>query len=56
MKSILQKLKGALSKNISIADFRKYLSEKYSKRASKKKFQKAMAKVAKVPPPEYDRL
>jgi hypothetical protein len=58
MKSIILKLKGVLSKNVSIVDYRKYLSKKYSKRASKTKFQKAMAKVAKVPPPSYgyDRL
>ncbi len=68
MKSILQKLKGILPKNVSIADYRKHLSEKYgkfgaedylekrAKRASKTKFRRAMAKVAKLPPPEYDRL
>ena len=68
MKSILQKLKGVLSKNVSIADYRKYLSDKYGKfdeedyleerarPASKTKFQKAMAKVVKVLPPDYDRL
>ena len=67
MKSILQKLRGVLSKNVSIADYRKYLSEKYgklgtqdylekrAKRATKTKFKKAMEKVEKVPPPEYDR-
>jgi hypothetical protein len=68
MKNILQRLRGILSKNVSAADYRKHLSEKYgkfvaeeylekrAKRANMTKFQKAMSKVAKVPPPVYDRL
>jgi hypothetical protein len=45
----------ALAEKLAALGTEDYL-EKRAKRASKTKFQKAMAKVAKVPPLEYNRL
>jgi len=53
--SINQLITLALAEKLAALGTEDYL-EKRAKRASKTKFQKAMAKVAKVPPPEYDRL
>jgi len=44
-----------LAEKLSALGAEDYL-EKRAKRASKAKFLKAMSKVAKVDPPEYDRL
>jgi len=53
--SINQLITLALAEKIAVLGVEDYL-EKRAKRASKTKFQKAMAKVAKVPPSDYDRL
>ncbi len=53
--SINQLITLALAEKLSALGAEDYL-EARAKRASKKKFDKAMAKVAKVEPPEYDRL
>jgi hypothetical protein len=45
----------ALAEKVSALSAEGYL-EKRAKRASEAKFDKAMKKVAKVEPPEYDRL
>lgn len=53
--SINQLITLALAEKLSALGVEDYL-EIRAKRASKAKFQKAMAKVAKVEPPDYDRL
>ena len=53
--SINQLVTLALAEKLSALGAEDYL-EKRAKRASKAKFDKAMAKVAKVEPPKYDRL
>jgi len=53
--SINQLITLALAEKISAIDTEKYL-ETRAKRASQSKFDKAMAKVADVEPPAYDRL
>jgi hypothetical protein len=53
--SINQLITLALAEKLAVLGAEDYL-EKRAKRASKTKFHKAMAKVAKVPPPDYDRL
>jgi len=53
--SINQLITLALAEKLSALGAEDYL-EVRAKRASKAKFQKAMAKVAKVEPPDYDRL
>lgn len=53
--SINQLITLALAEKLAALGTEDYL-EKRAKRASKTKFQKAMSKVAKVPPPNYDRL
>jgi hypothetical protein len=53
--SINQLVTLALAEKIAAIGAQDYL-EKRAKRASEAKFDKAMAKVADVEPPEYDRL
>ncbi|MCK6463165.1 MAG: type II toxin-antitoxin system HicB family antitoxin [Candidatus Pacebacteria bacterium] len=53
--SINQLITLALAEKLSALGAEDYL-EMRAKRASKTKFLKAMAKVAKVEPPDYDRL
>ena len=53
--SINQLVTLALAEKVAAIGAEDYL-EKRAKRASKAKFDKAMAKVANVEPPEYDRL
>jgi predicted DNA-binding ribbon-helix-helix protein len=53
--SINQLITLALAEKISALGAEEYL-EMRAKRASKGKFLKAMSKVAKVKPPDYDRL
>jgi hypothetical protein len=53
--SINQLITLALAEKVSALSAEDYL-EKRAKRASEAKFDKAMKKVAKVEPPEYDRL
>lgn len=53
--SINQLITLALAEKLSALSAEDYL-EVRAKRASKAKFLKAMSKVAKVEPPEYDRL
>jgi hypothetical protein len=53
--SINQLITLALAEKISALGAEEYL-EMRAKRASKAKFLKAMSKVAKVKPPDYDRL
>jgi predicted DNA-binding ribbon-helix-helix protein len=53
--SINQLITLALAEKISALGAEDYL-EMRAKRASKTKFLKAMSKVAKVKPPDYDRL
>jgi len=53
--SINQLITLALAEKLSALGAEDYL-EMRAKRASKAKFLKAMSKVAKVEPPEYDRL
>jgi predicted HicB family RNase H-like nuclease len=53
--SINQLITLALAEKISALGAEDYL-EMCAKRASKTKFLKAMSKVAKVEPPDYDRL
>ena len=53
--SINQLVTLALAEKVAAIGAQDYL-EKRAKRASEAKFDKAMAKVANVEPPEYDRL
>lgn len=53
--SINQLITVALAEKIAVLGAEEYL-EMRAKRASKEKFLKAMSKVAKVEPPDYDRL
>lgn len=53
--SINQLVIVALAEKLSALGAEDYLEER-AKRASKAKFDKAMAKVAKIEPPKYDRL
>jgi hypothetical protein len=53
--SINQLITLALAEKIAALGAEDYL-EIRAKRASKEKFQKALSKVAKVEPPDYDRL
>ena len=53
--SINQLITLALTEKMSALLTEEYL-EKRAKRGSRKKFERAMAKVPKVPPEEYDRL
>jgi len=53
--SINQLITVALAEKIAVLGAEDYL-EMRAKRASKEKFLKAMSKVAKVEPPDYDRL
>ncbi len=53
--SINQLITLALAEKVSALGAEDYL-EARAKRASKAKFHKAMAKVAKIDPPEFDRL
>ncbi len=53
--SINQLVTLALAEKVAALGAEDYL-EKRSKRANQKKFDKAMKKVAKINPPEYDRL
>ena len=53
--SINQLVTLALAEKVAAIGAEDYL-EKRAKRASEAKFDKAMAKVANVEPPEYDRL
>ena len=53
--SINQLITLALAEKLSALGAEDYLNVR-AKRASKAKFQKAMSKVAKVEPPDYDRL
>lgn len=53
--SINQLITLALAEKIAVLGAEDYL-EMRAKRASKEKFLKAMSKVAKIEPPDYDRL
>jgi hypothetical protein len=53
--SINQLITLALAEKLAVLGAEDYL-EARAKRGSKTKFRKAMSKVAKVPPPDYDRL
>ncbi len=53
--SLNQLITLALAEKIAVLGAEEYL-EMRAKRASKEKFLKAMSKVAKVEPPDYDRL
>ncbi len=53
--SINQLITVALAEKIAVLGAEDYL-EMRAKRASKEKFLKAMSKVAKIEPPDYDRL
>jgi len=53
--SINQLITMALAEKIAVLGAEDYL-EMRARRASKEKFLKAMSKVAKIDPPDYDRL
>ena len=53
--SLNQLMTLALAEKVAVIGAQDYL-EKRAKRASEAKFDKAMAKVADVEPPDYDRL
>ena len=53
--SINQLITLALAEKLAALGAEEYL-EARAKRASKKKFDKAMSKVSKIEPPDYDRL